>query len=104
MQSNEYSAYDDSYNEYVGGNHDEKHHLDDEGEDGLLIVGEAEQASAGRAGGDAINFEDERISSLPRILLMGPRRGGKTSIQVRTPSAGYRNGRSGALMLASFVG
>lgn len=30
-----------------------------------------------------VNFEDPEISSLPRILLMGPRRSGKTSIQVR---------------------
>jgi hypothetical protein len=30
-----------------------------------------------------VDFDDPTISSLPRILLMGPRRGGKTSIQVR---------------------
>jgi hypothetical protein len=30
------------------------------------------------------NLDDPNISSLPRVLLMGPRRGGKTSIQVRT--------------------
>jgi len=29
-----------------------------------------------------IDFDDPAISSLPRILLMGPRRAGKTSIQV----------------------
>ena len=29
-----------------------------------------------------VDFEDDKISSLPKILLMGPRRGGKTSIQV----------------------
>jgi hypothetical protein len=28
------------------------------------------------------NFEDPRIANLPKILLMGPRRGGKSSIQV----------------------
>jgi hypothetical protein len=27
---------------------------------------------------------DESMEALPRVLLMGPRRGGKTSIQVRT--------------------
>jgi hypothetical protein len=32
---------------------------------------------------DGIDYEDPAIASLPRILLMGPRRGGKTSIQVR---------------------
>lgn len=31
---------------------------------------------------DNVNFDDPDISSLPRVLLMGPRRGGKTSIQV----------------------
>jgi predicted AAA+ superfamily ATPase len=30
-----------------------------------------------------INFDDPKIASMPKILLMGPRRGGKTSIQVR---------------------
>jgi hypothetical protein len=29
-----------------------------------------------------VDFEDPKIASLPKILLMGPRRGGKTSIQV----------------------
>lgn len=31
---------------------------------------------------DDIDFDDPRIANLPRILLMGPRRAGKTSIQV----------------------
>ena len=31
----------------------------------------------------SVDFEDPAIASLPRVLLMGPRRGGKTSIQVR---------------------
>jgi len=30
-----------------------------------------------------VDFDDPKIASLPKILLMGPRRGGKTSIQVR---------------------
>lgn len=30
-----------------------------------------------------VDFDDPQIASLPRVLLMGPRRGGKTSIQVR---------------------
>jgi hypothetical protein len=29
-----------------------------------------------------VDFEDPAVVALPRILLMGPRRGGKTSIQV----------------------
>ena len=32
---------------------------------------------------DEVDFDDPEIALLPRILLMGPRRGGKTSIQVR---------------------
>lgn len=31
----------------------------------------------------SVDFDDPTIASLPRVLLMGPRRGGKTSIQVR---------------------
>ena len=31
---------------------------------------------------DEIDFDDPRVANLPRILLMGPRRAGKTSIQV----------------------
>ena len=30
----------------------------------------------------AVDFEDPAIAALPRVLLMGPRRGGKSSIQV----------------------
>ena len=30
-----------------------------------------------------VDFEDPEIAALPRVLLMGPRRGGKTSIEVR---------------------
>jgi hypothetical protein len=29
-----------------------------------------------------IDFDDPVVAALPRIILMGPRRGGKTSIQV----------------------
>ena len=29
-----------------------------------------------------VDFDDPSIAALPRILLMGPRRAGKTSIQV----------------------
>jgi hypothetical protein len=37
-----------------------------------------------------IDFEDPQIASLPRVLLMGPRRGGKSSILVRTLFLYYR--------------
>lgn len=33
--------------------------------------------------GSNVNFDDPKIANLPRVLLMGPRRSGKTSIQVR---------------------
>ena len=76
MQSNEYSAYD-AY-DYVGGttttNTTDPHQHE---EDGLLVV-------PGQPGDGLpmdINFDDPKIASMPRILLMGPRRGGKTSIQ-----------------------
>ena len=31
----------------------------------------------------SVDYDDPAIASLPRVLLMGPPRGGKTSIQVR---------------------
>jgi hypothetical protein len=34
-----------------------------------------------------VDFDDPKISSLPKVLLMGPRRGGKTSIQVGSMQA-----------------
>jgi hypothetical protein len=69
MQSNEYSAYD-AY-DYEGSPTDAPE------DDGLLVV-------PGQPGRPMdINFDDPKIASMPRILLMGPRRGGKTSIQVR---------------------
>lgn len=75
MQANEYSAYD-TY-DYVGTTPNET--LDDES--GLLLV------PGGITGSNRamdINFDDPKIASMPKILLMGPRRGGKTSIQVRS--------------------
>jgi hypothetical protein len=39
-------------------------------------------SSVSDAADDEIDFDDPRIANLPRILLMGPRRAGKTSIQV----------------------
>ena len=72
MQSNEYSAYDDAldYDQYPLT-------VDTPEDDGLLVV-------PGQPGRPLdINFDDPKISSMPRILLMGPRRGGKTSIQVQ---------------------
>lgn len=36
-----------------------------------------------------IDFDDPQIAALPRVLLMGPRRGGKTSILVCTPRSAH---------------
>jgi hypothetical protein len=72
MQSNEY-AYD-AYDAYGGGAVSD-HQLDDD--HGLLVV----PGQPGRL--MDINYEDPKIAAMPKILLMGPRRGGKTSIQVR---------------------
>ena len=96
MQSNEYSSAYDDYNDYH--QHGAEQDIDDAG---MLIVEGADQAASspvllggstntpdGMAGAgaennaNAIDFNDPKIASLPRILLMGPRRGGKTSIQV----------------------
>ncbi len=38
-----------------------------------------------RLPGSNVNFDDPKIANLPRVLLMGPRRSGKTSIQVKRP-------------------
>lgn len=88
MQSNEYSSVYDDYNgssgqqvlqsesspaannNMIGGILED----DDQGDGGLGL----ENNNAATA---AIDFNDPKIASLPRILLMGPRRGGKTSIQ-----------------------
>jgi hypothetical protein len=45
-------------------------------------VGSSTSSSGGSSGSTSSSFDDPRIADLPRILLMGPRRGGKTSIQV----------------------
>ena len=47
-------------------------------------VGTSTSSSGGSSGSGSTSssFDDPRIADLPRILMMGPRRGGKTSIQV----------------------
>jgi len=94
MQSNEYSSAYDAYNDYHRHQQEAGHGGDDDG----LIAGGADAGQQGSssalAGGlllggsmqqdsfaSTINFNDPEIVCLPRILLMGPRRGGKTSIQ-----------------------
>ena len=73
MQSNEYD-YDD-YGDY-GANPGELLPEDD----GMMI--NSAQLLNGGGGPMDVNFDDPKIANLPRVLLMGPRRGGKTSIQV----------------------
>jgi hypothetical protein len=100
MQSNEYnSAYDD-YNDYQQQQQQQQQQEgdNDNGEGLLIIEGQQQQQEQSASGGgillggggmggdniSPIDFNDPKIASLPRILLMGPRRGGKTSIQVCT--------------------
>ena len=75
MQSNEYGSYD-AYDYGVGSNM-----LSEPPEDDPLVMMTASQQE-GRP--MDVNFDDPKIANLPRVLLMGPRRGGKTSIQVRS--------------------
>jgi len=88
MQCNEFNGAFDDYNDYQQQN---------------IVVGQdfgsaqVESVSIDTTGGNvndlvestriesnaaSIDFNDPNIARLPRILLMGPRRGGKTSIQV----------------------
>jgi Ras-related GTP-binding protein C/D len=73
MQSNEYSSYDA---------YDYGSATDQPEDDPLLGVA---QGQPGRS--MDVNFDDPRVANLPRVLLMGPRRGGKTSIQVSANTA-----------------
>ena len=62
----------------IGNVHNHNHGNDDlgsmgDGEDGSSVSDPVDEE---------IDFDDPRIANLPRILLMGPRRAGKTSIQV----------------------
>ncbi|KAL3945546.1 MAG: hypothetical protein SGBAC_000370 [Bacillariaceae sp.] len=66
MQSNEYGDYD-TY-DYVGTG-------DAHDDEGMLVI----PGQPGRP--TDVNFDDPKVASMPKILLMGPRRGGKTSIQ-----------------------
>jgi len=61
-------GYDDYHDHHYGG----------------FVGDEGEQLLPKEDPRPVVNFEDPEIASLPRILLMGPRRSGKTSIQVRS--------------------
>ncbi|GKZ00504.1 hypothetical protein MPSEU_001002800 [Mayamaea pseudoterrestris] len=47
----------------------------------MLSLSSDHMPTSGSSRSTSINFDDPAIRSLPRILLMGPRRSGKTSIQ-----------------------
>mmetsp|Transcript_18478 Transcript_18478/g.23797 ORF Transcript_18478/g.23797 Transcript_18478/m.23797 type:complete len:449 (+) Transcript_18478:213-1559(+) len=72
-------------NDYALDQYEEYDHAvgDDDGDLYLLsqTTGSPEDSSMGGANPNNIDFDVPEIASLPRILLMGPRRGGKTSIQ-----------------------
>ena len=63
------------YDDYVSSQYEEEEHVDTEGP--LFLSQDPD-----------IDLDDPKIASLPRILLTGPRRGGKTSIQVRAWTVG----------------
>mmetsp|Transcript_31963 Transcript_31963/g.57809 ORF Transcript_31963/g.57809 Transcript_31963/m.57809 type:complete len:406 (-) Transcript_31963:594-1811(-) len=67
MEDDAYGGYDDYNDDQYGFAEDES--------------GELARLPKEEPRGANVNFEDPEISSLPRILLMGPRRSGKTSIQ-----------------------
>lgn len=57
------------------GHHGEHHHQQDQSSSAM-------QSFRGKTFSQEVDFDDPKINTLPKILLMGPRRGGKTSIQV----------------------
>jgi hypothetical protein len=65
---NEYEAFDDVYGSALDTNDNDQP---------LFLSSSPEPPDE-----PAVDFTDPAIASLPRVLLMGPRRGGKTSIQV----------------------
>jgi hypothetical protein len=106
MQSNEYISVYDDYNGYQqqqnvvdnagmlivegsSGQHVESSPAANNNMIGGILEDDGQTDNGGlglensNAATAAIDFNDPKIASLPRILLMGPRRGGKTSIQVR---------------------
>jgi predicted AAA+ superfamily ATPase len=66
---NDYDAYDDDYadNSHQNNNMTIMNDM-------LHLTNERQQPE--------VDFDEPSIAALPRILLMGPRRAGKTSIQV----------------------
>lgn len=65
---NEYGDFDDDFDQ-VGG-------LGQQPEEPLFLQPDEDLLQ------QDVDFDDPAVAALPRVLLMGPRRGGKTSIQV----------------------
>jgi len=57
--------------------------IDNDGNNGISTINNTSPTYLGGTTEqqNIVDFDDPRIASLPRILLMGPRRAGKTSIQ-----------------------
>jgi hypothetical protein len=69
---NDYDGYDDDYADTSNYNNNIP---GSSMNDMLQLTNEQQQPE--------VDFDEPSIAALPRILLMGPRRAGKTSIQVR---------------------
>ena len=69
---NDYDDYDDDYH----------HQHDVADEPPMLPTDGAAAQQQQQQQQPEVDFDDPAVAVLPRILLMGPRRGGKTSIQV----------------------
>ena len=70
-------SYDDDYDLH-------HHNIDDDIDNPLFQENfDDEDDEALLAQSLVVDFDDPEIAALPSILLMGPRRAGKTSIQVR---------------------
>ena len=82
MQSGDYGGYD-AYDAYGGGGSATDQLVDDDGFGVTPGGGSGQHGHGGPHQHVEVNYDDPKISSMPKILLMGPRRGGKTSIQVR---------------------
>ena len=68
---NDYDGYDD---DYADTSHQNNNMVGSSMNDMLQLTNEQQQPE--------VDFDEPSIAALPRILLMGPRRAGKTSIQV----------------------
>lgn len=80
-----FSSDDDGYDLSSSGAVDPHYDDDNNKSDSPLLFARGGPAvdAVGVGVADAVDFEDPKIAALPRVLLMGPRRSGKTSIQVR---------------------